>query len=142
MQTLLNIDLANDLAAATYVKDEIVDVTFAKEWGEIMSSVGLNRYEVSDALIIGSNGDRWSVSRDRFDARYLAVAPTVVGDDGRYRAKPSNVFAKQMAAPFSIARSAGGDMLRGKANDWLLQYAPGDFGIVDNDRFQRVYRRE
>jgi hypothetical protein len=45
-----------------------------------------------------------------------------------------------MDQPFSIARCAGGDLLTGEANDWLLQYAPGDYGVVENARFQRVYR--
>jgi hypothetical protein len=46
-----------------------------------------------------------------------------------------------MGHDFTIARSAGGDLLRGLANDWLLQYAPGDYGVVENARFARVYRR-
>ena len=37
-------------------------------------------------------------------------------------------------------RAHGGDLLRGAALDWLLQYAPGDYGIVENARFQAVYR--
>jgi len=44
------------------------------------------------------------------------------------------VLAKQMVEAFSLARSSGGDLLQGLAHDWLLQYAPGDFGIVDNIR--------
>ena len=50
------------------------------------------------------------------------------------------VLAKQMRERFSIARSAGGDVLRGEAGDWLLQYAPGDYGIAEDARFRRVYR--
>lgn len=34
----------------------------------------------------------------------------------------------------------GGDVLCGEAGDWLMQYAPGDHGIVAQDRFERVYR--
>jgi hypothetical protein len=32
-----------------------------------------------------------------------------------------------MSVRFSVARSAGGDVLRGNAGDWLVQYAPGAF---------------
>jgi hypothetical protein len=39
-----------------------------------------------------------------------------------------------------LERSAGGDVLRGAAQDWLLQYAPGDYGIVEKARFEAVYR--
>lgn len=136
-----DIDLTQDAAAALYVKDEVVDVVFAKSDGELISREGPNRFETGDALIAGSTGDRWSVSRNRFDAKYLPVTPAQAGEDGHYRAKPLPVLAKQLDEEFSIARCLGGDVLHGLAHDWLLQYAPGDFGIVEDARFQRVYRR-
>lgn len=135
-----NIDLGRDSAARSYVKDEVVDVVFAVAAGELISREGPNRYAAGDALVTGSTGDRWSVSRERFDAKYLALPPLQAGRDGRYRARPVPVLAKQVAEGFSIARRAGGDLLTGKAQDWLLQYAPGDFGIVEDARFRRVYR--
>ncbi len=138
---LPNIDLTHDLAARRFFKVEIVNVEFAQVDGEIMSSVGRNDYRRGDALITGSNGDRWSVSRDRFTARYEVVAGGVPGQTGQYRARRQIVFAKQMATAFSIQRSATGDLLQGAAGDWLMQYAPGDFGIVDGARFASVYRR-
>jgi hypothetical protein len=45
-----------------------------------------------------------------------------------------------MSVAFTVQRSAGGDVLRGEAGDWLVQYAPGDHGIVAAERFDRVYR--
>ena len=140
MQFLPDMDLTTDPTASIYVKDEIVNVTFATNDGEIITRVGPNRYQAGDALIIGSTGDGWSVSRDRFEEKYLAVAPTLAGQDGRYRARPVAVWAKQMPEAFSVAREKGGDLLHGEANDWLLQYAPGDFGVAENARFVRVYR--
>ena len=140
MLELNNIDLATDASAGRYVKNETVTVAFAKDDGELLSREGPNRFRAGDALITGSTGDRWSVSRDRFEAKYEAVPPGKAGEDGRYRAKPLPVLARQIAEPFGIARSRGGDLLRGAAQDWLLQYAPGDYGIIENARFQRVYR--
>ena len=140
MPELKNIDLTDDASASVFVKDEVVEVVFAGSAGELISREGPNRFAAGDALITGSTGDRWSVSRSRFDARYIPVAPEQTGEDGRYRSRPSPVLAKQMVEAFSLARSPGGDMLHGLAHDWLLQYAPGDFGIVENCRFQRVYR--
>jgi len=35
---------------------------------------------------------------------------------------------------------AGVDSLKGECGDWLIQYAPGDHGIVERTRFERVYR--
>ncbi|CAG2126786.1 PGDYG domain-containing protein [Cupriavidus plantarum] len=135
MTLLDNIDLRHDAAAALYVKEETVQVEFAAEPGELVSREGPNRYRVGDAIVTGSTGDRWCVSRDRFDARYDALA-----EPGAYRNKPVPVLAKEMTTPFSIARSAGGDVLHGKAGDWLMQYAPGDYGITERARFLAVYR--
>ena len=140
MIELENIDLASDASASLFVKDEVVEVAFAKADGALISREGPNRFVAGDALITGSTGDRWSVSRDRFDTRYLAVAPVMAGEDGRYRSTPVPVLAKQMAAAFTLARSSGGDVLHGLAHDWVLQYAPGDFGIVEDARFRKVYR--
>ncbi|MDP1610079.1 MAG: PGDYG domain-containing protein [Sulfuritalea sp.] len=140
MREISTIDLNRDAAATLFVKDEVVTVAFAETAGELQSREGLNRYAAGDALITGSTGDRWSVSRRRFDAKYLAVAPLPAGANGTYRARAVPVLARQMAEAFSVARCAGGDVLRGAAQDWLLQYAPGDFGIVENARFQQVYR--
>jgi hypothetical protein len=135
-----DLDLTRDPNAATYVKAETVAVVFATSAGSLVSREGLNTYAAGDALITGSTGDRWSVSRARFDQKYVAVSGAH-GDDGAYRAKPVPVHAKQMPAAFQIARSHGGDVLRGDARDWLLQYAPGDFGVVENARFCQVYKR-
>ena len=140
MLELRNIDLSRDPGAALHVKDEVVQVVFAASAGSLISLEGPNHYAVGDALISGATGERWSVSRDRFDAKYLAEAATPAGADGAYRARPVPVLAKQMHEAFTLARSAGGDVLTGTAGDWVLQYAPGDYGVVAQARFARVYR--
>ena len=142
MLALRDIDLTRDPAAALHVKDEVVQVAFAAASGSLISLEGPNHYATGDALITGAGGERWSVSRDRFEAKYLPEAPTVAGADGAYRARPLPVLAKQMCEPFTLARSAGGDVLTGGAGDWVLQYAPGDYGVVAQARFARVYRSQ
>ena len=141
MLELTDIDLVSDPIAARYVKTEIVSVTFAQHAGELISLEGPNRYQPGDALVTGSTGTRWSVSRDRFDAKYEALPPAAANKDGRYQARPIPVLAKQIAEPFTAPRSAGGDVLRGEAGDWLLQYGPGDFGVAGHERFTQVYRK-
>ena len=121
--------------------EELVNVAGPVIAGVIESAVGLNRYAAGDALLTGSTGDRWCVSRDRFDAKYQPEAPTLHGQDGRYRNRPVAVLAKRMPVEFSVARSPGGDLLRGSTGDWLVQYAPGDHGVVARARFDSVYRR-
>jgi len=141
MLALGAIDLRQDSDAATYVKDEVVQVQFARAPGEIISGEGPNRYAAGDALITGSAGERWSVARERFDAKYEAVAPTRAGEDGPYRARPVPVLARQMHEAFTLARQAGGDVLSGSAGDWVLQYGPGDYGVILAARFARVYKK-
>jgi hypothetical protein len=134
-----NPDLTTDPDARIAVKDETVSVEFATDPGDLTSAVGLNHYLPGDALVTGSTGDRWCVSRGRFDVKYDPVPPTLRGEAGAYRNRPITVLAKRMQTPFSVARAAGGDVLRGAAGDWLLEYAPGDHGVVERTRFERVY---
>ena len=141
MPTLQHVDLRTDPAARPFVKDETVHVDFATQAGELMSLEGPNRYAPGDALITRSTGDRWVVSRERFDAKYVpADASLAQGQAGAYRNRPSVVLAKQMREAFSMARSEAGDVLHGQAGDWVLQYAPGDYGVVQARRFAKVYR--
>ena len=138
---LTQIELRTDPKAARYIKDEVVTVVFATAAGAVASREGANNYAAGDALITGSTGDRWSVTRDRFDAKYLPVPPLAHGQNGAYRNIPVPVFAKQIDHAFAVQRSQGGDLIKGQAGDWLMQYAPGDYGIVENAKFQKVYRR-
>ena len=141
MRHITEINLSSDPEAGHFIKTEVVQVVFAPEPGELISLEGPNQYQAGDAIITGCTGDRWSVDRHRFDAKYQAVTPTSDGEDGAYTAKPVPVLAKQINEPFTAARSAGRDVLRGEAGDWLMQYAPGDFGVCSSSRFERVYKR-
>jgi hypothetical protein len=141
MTDLKDLDLRGDPAAGRYVKEETVAVEFAKTHGQLTSLEGPNAFVPGDALITGTGGARWVVARERFDAKYLpAVAELPHGEPGPYRNRPAAVLAKQMDMPFSIARSAAGDVLHGTAGDWVMQYAPGDYGVVQAQRFAAVYR--
>src|ERR1700750_1262966 len=97
MATITHIDLRTHPQAAIYLKSEIVDVVFATEAGALQSREGLNRYSVGDAVITGATGDRWSVSRDRFDAKLSPVAPLQAGEGGRYLNIPLPVLAVQIS---------------------------------------------
>jgi hypothetical protein len=133
-------DLRTHANAHAYVKEEVVQVRFAKQAGAVQSREGLNHYAIGDALITGSTGDHWSVSRARFDAKYESLPGIAHGADGAYTNKPVPILAVQQTGDFTVEREAGGDIIHGKAGDWLMQYAPGDHGIVENAKFQKVYR--
>ena len=141
MPTLQHVDLRTDPAARPFVKDETVHVDFAPQAGELMSLEGPIRYAPGDALISGSAGHRWVVSRERcIGGDVLCIETLAQGQAGAYRNRPSVVLAKQMREAFSMARSEAGDVLHGQAGDWVLQYAPGDYGVVQARRFAKVYR--
>jgi hypothetical protein len=140
MPHLSQLDLATDPAARRVVKDEAVAVEFAASAGELMSLEGPNRYAAGDAIITGSGGERWVVSRERFDPKYVPEGGIAHGEAGTYRNRPNVVLAKEMHEPFTLARSSGGDVLSGDAGDWIMQYAPGDYGVVKAARFAKVYR--
>ncbi len=126
-----SVDLAADAGAAWAVKDETGDGGVRDRRRQFAErSVGANRYAAGDALVTGSTGDRWCVSRTRFDAKYEPQRPTQSGKNGQYRNRPVPILAKRMERAFSVARTAGGDVLRGVAGDWLVQYGLGDYGIV------------
>ncbi|WP_250472383.1 PGDYG domain-containing protein [Caballeronia sp. GAFFF1] len=140
MLELAQPDLSNDPVARRVVKNEAVTVEFAAAAGELLSLEGPNRYATGDAVVTGASGERWVVSRERFDAKYAPEGGIAHGEPGTYRNRPSVVLAKQMQEPFSIARSAAGDVLTGEPGDWVMQYAPGDYGVVKAARFAKVYR--
>jgi hypothetical protein len=140
MRQFQNVSLESDPLAARYVKDEVVTVRFAAENGVIQSREGPNHYQRADALVTGSTGDQWSVIRARFEDKYEPVGLLMIGQDGPYRARRIPVWARQIDEPFAVERRAGGDLLTGNAGDWLLQYAPGDYGLVEDKRFKSVYR--
>ncbi|MBM3346231.1 MAG: hypothetical protein FJY55_07040 [Betaproteobacteria bacterium] len=73
--------------------------------------------------------------------RDIGHRDAAAGEDGRYRARPVPVLARQIHEPFTALRSACGDRLAGRAGDWLLQYAPGDWGVCEQARFAAIYRR-
>lgn len=137
---LVDVNLREDPGARRATKDEIVDVSFASAAGAVTSEVGANRFAAGDALLRGATGDTWSVARATFDSKYEPLPGTARGAPGRYRNRPSVVYAKCMPAAFAIVRHPSGDRLDGAAGDWLVQYAPGDHGIVAAARFAVVYR--
>ncbi|MBI5898230.1 MAG: hypothetical protein HZB40_03275 [Rhodocyclales bacterium] len=119
----------------------MVSVEFARRADELLRLEGPHRYRVGDALITGFTGTRWSVARERFEAKYRAVAQTPMDEDGPYAARPVPVLGRQIHEALSAERSTGGDRLHGQPGDWLLQYGPGDYGVAGQERFARIYRK-
>ncbi len=49
------------------------------------------------------------------------------------------VLAIQINEPFTANVSWSKEPLMGKPKGWLIQYNPGDFGIVDEEIFNETY---
>jgi hypothetical protein len=68
--------------------------------GDLASVAGARR--AGDALLTGPHRERWPVRRERFDAAYAA----------------------------SVKVGWQDSPVEGGPGDWLVQYGPGNFGIV------------
>jgi hypothetical protein len=96
-------------------------------------------YHAGDPILTGPEHEQWTMPRDRFDARYEAIAPTVGGADGLYRKKPAIVHALRLGGPRNVRIRGEGNVLHGEAGDWLLQYGADDYGIVAASIFDKTY---
>ncbi len=59
------------------------------------------------------------------------------GQDGTYRRRPGEVLARQFDRPFSMQLGGKCGVPRGRAGDWLVQYAAGEFGVVSAEVVRR-----
>lgn len=134
------VDLAADRDARRARKRAVsVSVEFAERTGTLTTLEGPVAYGRGDALLTGSHGERWPVPRERFDATYDAQAPLRPGKPGRYIKRPLLVWARQLREPFDVSLDADRGTLHGEPGDWLVQYAPGDQGVVGASIFAESY---
>jgi hypothetical protein len=134
------LDLRDDRAAHRARKRPVpVRVEFASDSGTLETREGPVSYRRGDALLTGSEGDRWPVPRASFDASYEPVAPTRDGKPGPYRKRALIVWAKPMEEPFAVTLDHDRGTLRGRPGDWLVQYAPEDLSVVSGSVFSDTY---
>jgi len=116
-----------------------LDVRFADEECIVRTAEGAVRAKPGDAILTGTSGEHWRVSRSHFADKYAPVAPTVDGEAGRYRANPYQVLALRMNERFRVILSDGVSELTGRAGDWLVDYGDGSLGIVSPLVFSNTY---
>lgn len=135
---LIDLDLSSDPAASMYEKTAAVQIQFAEQDGEMETLEGRVPYVTGDAILTGVTSEKWPVKRRVFDALY---EPASNNGSGVYRKKQgSSVYAKQMDSAFRVNIRDGSATLEGKPGDWLVQYAPGDVGIVSKEIFSKSYQ--
>ena len=134
------IDLSRDSAARRARKRAVVvQVDFAATDGTLETQEGPVKYSTRDALLTGTDGERWPVPLAAFEAGYVPVAPTRPGKPGPYRKRSSVVWAKPMSDAFDVTLDRNRGTLHGQPGDWLVQYAPSDLSVVSARAFAQTY---
>jgi hypothetical protein len=116
-----------------------VHVRFAELPCTVQTLEGLVRARQGDAIVTGTGGEHWRVSRAHFSEKYRPVPPTVMGEPGRYASLPYRILALQMSEPFQVWLADGISCLTGRAADWLVDYGDGSLGVVAAAVFATTY---
>jgi hypothetical protein len=133
-------DLTADSRALRVCKKPIpVRVEFAAADGVCQTLEGPVRYRTGDAILTGIQGERWPVKQDIFLSSYEPVPPTRQGEGGSYRKAPAITFALRVDRAREVPVSWQNDPLRARPGDWLLHYADGSYGVIQDDIFRDSY---
>lgn len=124
-----------------YKIPQVRSVEFASKDGTIATLEGEVSVEVGDAIMTGSEGERWPIRRIDFEHKYWPHGQTRKGEAGRYVGQPAMVTATQLRMPRVVHLSDGRGSLNGQAGDWLVTYGQHDQAIVAPAIFSATYRR-
>jgi hypothetical protein len=130
---------ADPRALRVYKKPIPVRAEFAVADGVCETLEGPVRFRAADAILTGVQGERWPVRRDLFLSTYEAVPPTRAGENGSYRKAPTVAYALRLDRPRDVPVSWQNDPLHGHPGDWLLHYADGTYGVVQDLIFRQSY---
>lgn len=96
------------------------------------------RFSAGDAILTGTRGEQWPISRGQFEATYAPAGEGgAFGTDGPFHKVAGPVPVRRMDEAFAVTASWG--ELSGGPGDYLVQYGPGDFGIVSAEVFSDTY---
>jgi len=129
-----DIDLTNDPSAQQVQKKAIpLQFRIAEQPETIQTKEGPVKAPVGAYIMTGTKGENWPIPADKFKETYDII------DDQHAAKKPLPVPAKQMQEDFFVTVSWSPDKLNGKPGDWLVQYGPGDYGVVGAGIFDETY---
>jgi len=117
-----------------------IEVCFTPIACTVQTPEGVVHARAGDAIVTGTAGERWRVSRARFPHKYRPVPPTVAGESGRYVSLPNRILAVPMTQTFDVLLADGVSRLNGRAGEWLVDYGDGSLGIVSEAIFASTYR--
>jgi len=116
-----------------------VDVRFTPVECTVKTNEGVVQARPGDAILTGTAGEHWRVSRSHFAGKYRPVPPTPAGADGRYECLPIRIKGVPMSEGFEVLLADGVSRLTGRAGDWLVDYGDGSLGIVSPAIFATTY---
>jgi hypothetical protein len=116
-----------------------ITVRFTPVACTVQTSEGVVHAMPGDAIITGTAGEHWRVSRARFSEKYRPVPPTIAGEAGHYVSLPNQILALPMTGAFEVLLADGVSRLRGRAGEWLVDYGDGSLGIVSEAIFATTY---
>jgi hypothetical protein len=124
---------------AAHKLEREIDVRFTPIACTVQTPEGVVHARPGDAIITGTAGEHWRVSRARFPHKYRPVPPTVAGESGRYVSLPNRILAVPMTDAFEVLLADGVSRLKGRAGEWLVDYGDGSLGIVSETIFASTY---
>lgn len=129
-------DLSNDPASFKCFKKPIpLEFRIAQGPEQVKTKEGPVDAKAGDYIMTGTKGENWPIPGDQFNYDIL----TQDGNTGTAAKKKIIVSAKEMNEPFEVKVSWSSSTLKGKPSDYLVQYGPGDYGVVDREIFEETY---
>jgi hypothetical protein len=117
-----------------------VEVRFAHEPCSVQTREGTVHARPGDAIVTGTAGERWRVSRAHFSNKYRPASPAVrEGEAGTYVSLPNSILAVRMTEGFEVVLADGISRLKGQPGDWLVDYGDGSLGVVSPEIFSSTY---
>jgi hypothetical protein len=116
-----------------------IQVQFTPIACTVQTPEGLVHASPGDAILTGTAGEHWRVSREQFAEKYRPLPPTIAGEAGGYVSLPNRILALPMLDPFEVVLADGVSRLSGHAGDWLVDYGDGSLGIVSRAIFSTTY---
>ena len=128
------IDLTIDPGAQQVQKKDIpLQFRIAEQPETIETLEGPQPAAVGAYIMTGTKGENWPIPKDEFEKNY-----NIIGDNTAAK-KPLPIPGKQMQEDFFVTPTWSPNKLHGKPGDWLVQYEPGNYGVVEASIFDETY---
>jgi len=136
-----NPELSQDSEAfETFKKALPLHFRVADDEETIQTKEGPVNARAGDYIMTGTESENWPIPAAKFEETYDILSTydknPVKGEAAK---KKILVFAKQMSEPFQVKVSWSSDLLSGDVDDYLVQYGPGDYGVVGREIFEKTY---